>query len=136
MWQKRWANRPEDKSRSENRLGEGDSPLLLRGLRKSGTVPGSSRIGSELVQSQTRGGRCALAVTIATVAVVWLAILPLIGRQPVVSDYILRNERLGIDPAAKFYTELPCMPGVYNRVERSMQRARAAVASPAASPAP
>ncbi len=33
-------------SLSENRLGEGDSPILLRGLRKIGTVPGGSRIGN------------------------------------------------------------------------------------------
>ena len=33
------------KSLSENRLGEGDSPILLRGLRKIGTVPDSFRIG-------------------------------------------------------------------------------------------
>ena len=30
---------------SENRLGEGDSPILLRRLRKIGTVPGGFRIG-------------------------------------------------------------------------------------------
>ena len=34
-------------SLSENRLREGDSPILLRGLRKIGTVPDGSRIGSE-----------------------------------------------------------------------------------------
>ena len=39
--------RGSPKSLSENRLGEGDSPILLRGLRKIGTVPGGSRIGSE-----------------------------------------------------------------------------------------
>jgi hypothetical protein len=33
------------KSLSEYRLGEGDSPNLLRGLRKIGTVPDGSRIG-------------------------------------------------------------------------------------------
>ena len=32
---------------SENRLGKGDSPILLRGLRKIGTVPDGSRIGSK-----------------------------------------------------------------------------------------
>jgi hypothetical protein len=73
-------------------------------------------------ESETRDGRYSLAAAIATVAIVWLTVLPLVGRQPVVRDYIDRNERLGVDPAAKFYTELPCMPGVYNRVERSMQR--------------
>jgi hypothetical protein len=39
--------RPVAKSLSENRLGEGDSPILLRGLRKIGTVPGGFRIGSK-----------------------------------------------------------------------------------------
>ena len=33
------------KGLSENRLGDGDSPILLRGLRKIGTVPGGFRIG-------------------------------------------------------------------------------------------
>ncbi len=37
----------ESKGLSENRLGEGDSPILLRGLRKIGTVPVGSRIGSK-----------------------------------------------------------------------------------------
>jgi hypothetical protein len=67
-------------------------------------------------------GRCALLAAIATAAITWLAVLPLVGEQPVVRATISRNERLGIDPAAKFYTELPCMPCVYHRIERSMQR--------------
>jgi len=37
-----------NKSLSENRLGEGDSPILLPGHRKIGTVPAGSRIGSKL----------------------------------------------------------------------------------------
>ena len=41
----------------ENRLGEGDSPILLRGLRKIGTVPGSSRIGSEKHSCHWTAGR-------------------------------------------------------------------------------
>ena len=53
-----------------------------------------------------------------------LAVLPLVGRQPAVATAIDRNERLGIDPAAKFYTELPCMPAVYARVQRSLERGR------------
>ena len=52
-------------------------------------------------------------------AIVWLTILPRIHAQPAVHDYIEHNERLGIDPAAKFYTELPCMPAVFNRVKRA-----------------
>jgi hypothetical protein len=37
----------DNQSLSENRLGEGDRPILLRGLRKIGTVPRGSRIGSK-----------------------------------------------------------------------------------------
>ena len=39
---------------SENRLGEGDSPILLRGLRKIGTVPDGFRIG--IKPKPPRGG--------------------------------------------------------------------------------
>ena len=38
---------------SENRLGEGDSPILLRGLRKIGTVPDGFRIGPEDAPGRT-----------------------------------------------------------------------------------
>ncbi len=39
------ADATDIKSLSANRLGKGDSPILLRGLRKIGTVPDGSRIG-------------------------------------------------------------------------------------------
>ncbi len=58
------------------------------------------------------------------VAIVWLAVLPQIGRQPVVCDYIQHNEQMGIDASAKYYTELPCMPAMFNRVERAIERGR------------
>jgi len=73
-------------------------------------------------RGETWYGRCLLLAATATAAIVWLAILPRVGAQPVVREHIRRNERLGIDPAAKFYTELPCMPGVFYRVDRSMHR--------------
>ncbi len=74
-------------------------------------------------------GRWSLALATLTAAVVWLTILPLVGQLPVVRDTIRRNERLGVDPAAKFYTELPCMPGVFERVQQSMRRHHDRVAS-------
>lgn len=58
-----------------------------------------------------------LAACVAGLAVVWLAILPAIGRQEGIETYIRRNEQLGIDPSAKFYTELPAMPEIYERVQ-------------------
>jgi hypothetical protein len=44
--------------------------------------------------------------------------------------YIERNESAGIDPAAKFYSEVPAMPGILARV----RHARAAGDETGASP--
>jgi hypothetical protein len=63
-----------------------------------------------------------LAGCIAVVAVVWLAVLPFFGRQPVIESYIRRNERLGIDPSAKFYTEIPAMPELYEYVQHRRRK--------------
>ena len=54
---------------------------------------------------------------LAALAVVWLGLLPLLGRHPEIDAHIRRNERLGIDPSAKFYTELPAMPELYEHVQ-------------------
>ncbi|HEV3137900.1 MAG TPA: hypothetical protein VGZ26_08340 [Pirellulales bacterium] len=43
-----WKTLCDSMSLSENRLGKGDSPILLPGHRKIGTVPAGSRIGSKL----------------------------------------------------------------------------------------
>jgi hypothetical protein len=64
-----------------------------------------------------KNGWARLAAHVAVLAVVWLAILPFIGRQPKIDAYIRRNERLGIDPSAKFYTEIPAMPELFERVQ-------------------
>jgi hypothetical protein len=61
-----------------------------------------------------------LAAWVAAVAVVWLAVLPFVGRQPVIDDYIRRNEQLGIDPSAKFYTEIPAAPDLVERVQHRL----------------
>jgi len=63
-----------------------------------------------------------LALLAAAAAILWLAVLPFIGREPGVRRYIERNESLGIDPSAKFYTELPAMPAIVERVEAARRR--------------
>jgi hypothetical protein len=70
--------------------------------------------------------RLALAAAIALMAAVWLGVLPLVARHPAVDGYIRHNEELGIDPSAKFYTELPAMPDLLGRVERARARAEPA----------
>lgn len=63
-------------------------------------------------------GWARLAACVAVLAIVWLALLPFIGRQPDIEAYIQRNEQLGIDPSAKFYTEIPAMSELYEQVQR------------------
>ncbi|MCC7087368.1 MAG: hypothetical protein IT427_20390 [Pirellulales bacterium] len=67
-----------------------------------------------------------LAGCLVLVASIWLIALPIVGRQSTVRSYIERNERWGIDPSAKFYTELPAMPALYDRVEQAKRRHEAA----------
>jgi hypothetical protein len=109
------------KSRSENRSGKGDSPILLGSTRKIGTVLNGFRIDSKRSGIQL----ARLALVVAAVSIIWLAVLPRLGRQPAIERYIQQNEALGIDPSAKFYTELPAMPALYDRVDRARRRATA-----------
>lgn len=62
----------------------------------------------------------ALAAAVATVAVVWLIVLPAVGRWPTVRARIDRNEARGINPEAMFYTELNAMPAAEARVRRQI----------------
>jgi hypothetical protein len=50
-------------------------------------------------------------------AFAWLIVLPAVARTHAVSDAIQRNETLGVNPSAKFYSELPGLPRVNHRVE-------------------
>ena len=61
--------------------------------------------------------RTKLAACLLAVAACWLLALPMAARTPTVRGMIDRNERLGIDPSAKFYSELPAMPRVRQRME-------------------
>jgi hypothetical protein len=67
--------------------------------------------------NDVRRGWAGLAGAAALAAVVWLAALPYLARQSAIHGFIERNKSLGIDPSAKFYTELPAMPALVDRVE-------------------
>jgi hypothetical protein len=74
--------------------------------------------------------RCSnLVACTAIIALVWLCALPRLGRQPAIQHSIERNESLGIDPSAKFYTELPGMPDFYDRTDSARRRNAAAFGS-------
>jgi len=60
-----------------------------------------------------RLGACVGALAIA--GLLWLVLLPAIGNVPSVRRYIDYNERAGIDPSAKFYSELPAMGRLIDR---------------------
>ncbi|MBA3480802.1 MAG: hypothetical protein H0T51_03210 [Pirellulales bacterium] len=63
-----------------------------------------------------------LALCIAAIAAGWLLLLPWAARTPSVRGMIERNESLGIDPSAKFYSELPAMPAILDRVTEIRRR--------------
>jgi hypothetical protein len=60
-----------------------------------------------------------LVAAITAIGVLWLAVLPALGRLPAVREHIARNDSLQIDPSAKFYTELPAMPELLRQIEQS-----------------
>jgi hypothetical protein len=74
-------------------------------------------------------GLGALAICTAIIALLWLAVLPQIGNLPAVRATIRRNDSLGIDPSAKFYSELPAMPALLDHV-RDARRQSAAPSPP------
>jgi hypothetical protein len=59
-----------------------------------------------------------LALATVAIAAIWLIVLPRIAALPAVQAHIQRNEAAGIDPSAKFYSELPAMPRLLERVRR------------------
>lgn len=58
-----------------------------------------------------------LALAVLAIATIWLLILPRIGDLPAVREYIAHNEALGINPAGKFYSEVPAMLRLLDRDE-------------------
>ncbi|MBX7074859.1 MAG: hypothetical protein K1X71_17085 [Pirellulales bacterium] len=58
-----------------------------------------------------------LALAVLAIAAIWLVVLPRIGALPMVREYIAHNEALGINPAGKFYSEVPAMLRLLDRDE-------------------
>jgi hypothetical protein len=58
-----------------------------------------------------------LAITVIVVLLVWLVLLPLIGRHEDVAAHITQQQNLGIDPSAMFYTELEVAPTLTKHIE-------------------
>lgn len=58
-----------------------------------------------------------LAVCLAAIAAIWLVVLPALAQVSAVRAMIDRHEAHGVDPSAKFYSELPAMPMISRRVD-------------------
>lgn len=80
----------------------------------------------------SRNGAGRLLAACAAIAVVWLVVLPAVGRIPAVDAYIARNEAAGIDPSVKFYSEVPCMSLVIERVDSAHRTSGAVFWNPRA----
>jgi hypothetical protein len=72
------------------------------------------------LRSKARG-YLALATTALVAIAVWGVILPRLARLPAVVAWTLRNNALGIDPSAKFYTEHEAYPAYVQRVRQVRQ---------------
>ncbi len=58
-----------------------------------------------------------LALCLATIAAIWLVVLPALANVSAIRGMIDRHEADGVDPSAKFYSELPAMPMISQRVD-------------------
>jgi hypothetical protein len=67
-----------------------------------------------------------LAISVALLAAIWLVILPAIAQVSAVRTMIDRHEVHGVDPSAKFYSELPAMPMISRQVDEIRQAEPAA----------
>jgi hypothetical protein len=88
------------------------------------------RPGPGAFRPPRRRGAAALIACTAAAAVVWLALLPQLAELPRVRAMIARNESLGIDPSAKFYSELPAMPRLVDQVRSARRRGAQSCANP------
>lgn len=71
-------------------------------------------------------GTLRLLAACLVIAGIWLVVLPALGRTRAVREHIELNVRNGIDPSAKFYTELPGMPLILERMDSAHRRDAAA----------
>ena len=83
--------------------------------RNSHSEPGRSAPGVPVLP------RIRLAAYAAALAIIWLLLLPAAARIPAIREMIARHESNGVDPSAKFYSELPAMPMISARVDQLRQ---------------
>ncbi|MGC3972234.1 MAG: hypothetical protein QM775_34320 [Pirellulales bacterium] len=86
--------------------------------RSESAPPSSSLVSSAAPTTRQWAG---LVATVCVVLVAWGVVLPRLNALPAVAEHIATQQRLEIDPAALFYTELKMSAGVAHRQERRLQ---------------
>lgn len=89
-------------------------------IEKSRSVSGSNDSDSVVFKKLTGWGQLGLLVLV--IGLLWMKVLPLIGRQDSVAEHIERQEQLGIDPSAMFYSELEIAERVARKSKRIHER--------------
>jgi hypothetical protein len=70
-------------------------------------------------ESDHRGtGIIRLLLSGVVIAIVWCVVLPQMAGLPQVREYMNWLDERGIDPTAMYYTELPAMDPILDRLER------------------
>ena len=68
-----------------------------------------------------RTGIIRLLLSGVVIAIVWCVVLPQMAGLPPVREYMDWLDERGIDPSAMYYTELPAMEPILDRLERPRQ---------------
>lgn len=85
------------------------------------TDHGRLRNARTLRGARTLSGVRKLVGAIMLTALVWGVFLPALARLDIVQRHIERNEQLGIDPGAKYYTEQPNAALWHERVQQRLR---------------
>lgn len=83
-----------------------------RGPRLASIQPGKRHAGP------SRGDWLRLTIAVSLIAGIWLVWLPRLAREPSRASWLEGLDRQGIDASAMFYTELPMMTELLERLER------------------
>lgn len=85
-------------------------------------VPSTADAASTSCQKRTWKAWAMLGGILSGLVILWLGIWPAITRQPAIARYIQQNREQGIDPAAKFYTELEATAAGRVHVQSAQRR--------------
>lgn len=74
--------------------------------------------GNPMHMPSRRARGCRFVLAVATIACVWVVILPWLASRPSMAEHIRWLEAKGIDAGAMYYTELEAMQPILQKLER------------------